>query len=226
MPSFFLKNSRNQLESYCKKQQCIKAENIKTLKLSSAFNNNQISSKMKYSQDVRNTGMKYTSTYSNLLNSNNVTALLCSDANSQTTKSTTIKNCKTITSSKTATTSSVYLRNYITAQVNLYFNNQLVNNGIMQKYIIDITNLYSENSDKPFVQIVNNYIYLVIKSNFEFSPIIQYMIIDNTYIKIGIKRPETTDEGMKIHIQNIIHSQNMNPTTQISQIINNYISTL
>ena len=181
---------------------------------------------MIYAQNIRSSGTKYTSTYSNLLNSNNTNALLCSDNNSQTTKSTSIKNCKTIIETKTSISKSVYLRNYITTQINLYFNNIPISSSIMTDYITDIINLYSENTDISFIQIVNNYIYLVIQCEFELSPIIQYMIINNTYVDIGVKHPETTDEEMKIYIQDIINLQNMNPTIEISQIISNYLSTL
>jgi hypothetical protein len=157
------------ISKYCKEQHCIKAE---TLKLSTPFNQIQISSKMAYSQNIRNRVSKFTTNYNNYINTTSSTSsstsssitsstvpttpLLCTNSNSNIKKSP-FGTCKLLTISETSTAQSYFLRNFISNKIKEYTNHN-ISDTLMNQYISDITNLYSENPNTPFNQLVYNYL--------------------------------------------------------------------
>lgn len=202
------------------KKYCCKKINSQPIKISSSSNQKQISSKMAYSQNIRNKESIYSSTYSNLLNSNISSSLLCIDNNNQTPGSGQ-KDCKIIIQQGVSNIQSYFLRTYITRRI-IYIKPNFTETELPQ-YINDVVNLYNKFQSISFVRILDNYIYLIIKLYFPYTDIIEYLIINNTTNIILIKKSSTTDEQMTTHIMNIINLKNTNPNVQLFQIVDDYI---
>jgi hypothetical protein len=152
---------------------CCSITGLKCLptKLGSSFNNIRSSSKISYSQSIKNRiGGSYNSSYSSYSTgstSQTITnqipgqipgqiPILCLNPSNSTTLSTNVPLCKTINiPSKTSTTLSYFIRNYINRQVILY-NPNATSQDILNA-INDITDIQETNSNMPIYTIIQNY---------------------------------------------------------------------
>jgi hypothetical protein len=147
----------------CEKKKCL---NCLPSKLGSSLNNTRSSSKILYSQNIKNRiGGSYSSTYSpasinnELINQANI---LCLNQSNSTTLSTNVPLCKTINiPSKTSVGLSYFIRKYIERQLLLYKPNEMkeedLKNTIIKNTINDIIKIQKTELNIPIYTIIQNY---------------------------------------------------------------------
>ena len=195
----------NILELYCKKK-CIKEKTTYSTM-------SKQSSKMSYSETIRGRTTTFTSNY---MNSNIPASLFCIDNNQQTYSIG--RSCNS--SSKTTMNKSYFIRDYITKQAK---NSNAIGENI--NHITDIQNKYFDTS---LVQIVNNYFYIINLGIQYPDPVVEYMIVNNSFDKIKVKFPSTNDSEMKTYILLIQEKYPIEERKNIliSQIVTMFISEL
>lgn len=186
------------------------------------MSSSQISSKMSQSQNIRNRQSTFTSGYSNYFNNVNTSILLCMDNNVQKLVSKTVSTQCSIPS-KTKISETLFIRNYITNQI--IYNKKTVSESEVIKYTNDIIHIQNSNLNKSLFEIVQNYVFIIVVLGFTYpDPVIEIMIINNTIDSIRVKFPITTNSYMTKYITDIKNIVSFNPTYEISQIIDTYIS--
>ena len=207
-----LNSSGTVLEYYCKKEAC-KKTNISSQK------SNTISSKMAYSQNIKNKNVSYSTNYSTYANNINNTTLFCVNNNNKVPTSS--NQCNTV--SNATMNNSYFIRNYITTSLSNA--KIIVSNSTMQQSIMDIMSIQNDFPNISFVQILKNYIYIVLQLGFDYpDPIIKIMIINNFTDNVNKIFPKVTDSYMIQYINDILDLYKNNPSFELDFIINTYLS--
>jgi surface protein len=207
-----LNSSGTVLEYYCKKEACKKT-------LVSFQKSNTISSKMAYSQNIKNKNVSYSTNYSTYANNINNTTLFCVNNNNKVPTSS--NQCNTF--SNATMNNSYFIRNYITTSLS---NAKIViSNSTMQQSIMHLMTIQNDFPNISFVQILKNYIYIVLQLGFDYpDPIIENMIINNFTDNVNKIFSKVTDSYMIQYINDILDLYKNNPSFELDFIINTYLS--
>ena len=207
-----LNESGTILEYYCKKEAC-KKTNISSQK------SNTISSKMAYSQNIKNKNVSYSTNYSTYANNINNTTLFCVNNNNK--LHTSSNQCNTF--SNATMNNSYFIRNYITTSLS---NAKIViSNSTMQQSIMHLMTIQNDFPNISFVQILKNYIYIVLQLGFDYpDPIIKTMIINNFTGNVNKIFSKVTDSYMIQYINEILDLYKNNSSFELDYIINTYLS--
>lgn len=206
-----LNSSGTVLEDYCKKEKCkmiLLQQNNKPVQ-------NEISSKIVYSQNIQNRKTTYSTNYSNYKNNIDQVNLFCT--NNQLSSSIPSNVCNVAT--KYNTTNTYFIRNYITTNILNQDESQL------KQHIQNIISIQNKYQYVPFDQITSSYVYLIINLAFNYPDyVIEYMITQKFIENLKLKYNVLVDSNVIKYINDIKNIYNNNPAFTLSSIIDNYIS--
>jgi len=210
-----LNRSGTVLDYYCKKETC----KNDTFQNSKNVNKNPINSKVTYSQNIQNKTSSYSTNYSNYVKNINEENLFC--INNTSIPTTPSVPCSIPT--KYNTTTSYFIRNYITKSIN----NQNITENQKIQHAINIINIQNKYQNITLLNIMNNYIYFIIQLELDYpNSVIEYLIVNNFVDYLNRTFQRVVDSIVKGYINDMIDEYSNNPTFSLSSIIDNYISNI